>query len=92
MYKSNSYMDDIVDYIKRNLKKGYTKESLAQALLTQNYSKLEIKKAIEKVDEDLAKLAPQIEKPIIKHEIIDLDNIQVEPESFFSKLKRGLGF
>jgi len=92
MYKRNSYMDDVVEYIKRNLKKGYTKESLAQALLTQNYSKMEVKKAIQRVDEDLAKIAPKIEKPIIKHEIIDFSKIEVEPESFFSKLKRGLGF
>ena len=47
-------MQELSDYIRKNLKKGYTKESLRWALVSQGHSKLEVEKAIKKVDEDLA--------------------------------------
>ena len=65
-------MRDIINYIKRNLKKGYTKESLKWALLNQGYSKFEIERSLRKVDFELAQEAPPLEaKPIIKREIIN---------------------
>jgi len=81
-------MDDLVLYIKKNLKKGYTKESLKTALLIQNYTRMEIDKAIQRVDDELASEAPLIKtKPVIKHEFIYPDNFKVEPESFWEKIK-----
>lgn len=65
-------MKEIVQYIKKNLKKGYTKESLKWALVNQGYSNFEIRRAIKKADQELASQAPTLKtKPIIKYEIIE---------------------
>jgi len=70
MAKKGDYILELTDYIKKNLKKGYTKESLKWALVQQGHSKIEVEKAIKKVDESLANEAPVLEtKPIIKYEI-----------------------
>ncbi len=72
MFKNKTYMSELVDYIRKNLKKGYTKESLKWALVNQGYSVLEVQKAIKKADEQLANQAPILKtKPIIKYEIIE---------------------
>lgn len=71
------YEDSLVEYIKKNLKKGYTKESLKWALVNQGHSRREVEKALELVDEKLANEAPILEtKPEIKVEIIP----KVKPE------------
>jgi len=62
----------VVEYFKKNLKKGYTVESLRWALINQGYSRLHVQNAIEKVNKDLSEKAPVLkEKPVIKYEIID---------------------
>jgi len=65
-------MDELTAYLKKNMKKGYTRESLHFALLDQGYSKLAIEKAQKKVDEDLAHQAPILKtKPTIKYEVVE---------------------
>ena len=87
MFKRKSYMQELVEYIKKNLKKGYTKESLKWALINQGNSKLEIEKALRKVDEELAKEAPILKtKPEIRYEIIEP---KIEKESFWKRLFSG---
>ncbi|MFH1425662.1 MAG: hypothetical protein ABIG28_02970 [archaeon] len=72
MFKKRVLMDEITEYLKRNLKKGYTRESLHFALLNQGYSKLTIEKAQKKVDEDLSHQAPLLKtKPTIKYEVVE---------------------
>jgi len=67
----NSYIRQLVDYIKKNLKKGYTKESLKWALVNQGHSKIQVDKAMRFVDAELAMQAPILEtKPEIKVEVI----------------------
>lgn len=71
MFKKRNLIDDLVDYFKKNLKKGYTKESLRWALINQGYSKIEVEKAIKRADQELAESAPILKtKPEIKYEII----------------------
>ncbi len=80
-------MRDIINYIKRNLKKGYTKESLKWALLNQGYSKFEIERALRKVDFELAQEAPPLEsKPVIKREIMNSKKIHEEKKGFWRRL------
>ena len=70
---------NLVEYLKRNLKKGYTLESLKWALIGQGYPRTSIEKAIEDLNKDLAKQAPIFkEKPIIKYELIDENNNSVK--------------
>ncbi|MCX8159291.1 MAG: hypothetical protein N3D20_03355 [Candidatus Pacearchaeota archaeon] len=72
MGKKENYTQELKEYIKKNLRKGYTKESLRWALINQGHSRVEIDKAIKKVEEELAKEAPILQtKPEIKYELIE---------------------
>jgi len=66
------YITKLVEYFQKNLKKGYTPESLRWALINQGYSKAVIEKSLEQANKELAQEAPILkEKPRIKYEIID---------------------
>jgi hypothetical protein len=83
------YLQKVIDYFKKNLKKGYTLDSLRFALEMQGYSKALIDRAAEEVIKDLAREAPILkEKPIIKHEIIDQYNrpVKIKKKNFFERL------
>ncbi len=80
------YRRKLVEYIKRNLKKGYPIETLKIALINQNYSRPTIEEAIIEATNELASEAPTLkEKPKIEHQII-FDEPFVEKKSFFKKL------
>ena len=85
MMKRRDMMTDVTDYFKKNLKKGYTKESLKWALINQGYSRIEVEKALQRVDEELASEAPLLRaKPIIERNI---EPIGEEPKkSFWQRL------
>ena len=69
---SPGYRNKVVEYFKRNLKKGYTAESLKWALVEQGYTKTTVEQALEKAQKEFAEKAPVLrEKPKIKYEIID---------------------
>lgn len=69
------YKKKIVKYLKKNLSKGYTQDSLKWSLINQGYSRAIIEKAIEQTSQELAEVAPILkEKPVIKHQIIDENN------------------
>lgn len=64
--------NNLVLYFKKNLKKGYTLDSLKWALIGQGYPRSSVEKAMEIVNKELAKEAPVLkEKPIIKYEVFD---------------------
>ena len=66
------HVKNLTEYFKKNIKKGYTADSLKWALINQGYQKSSIEKAIEVAHQELAKEAPVFkEKPVITHEIID---------------------
>jgi hypothetical protein len=72
MEQTDTYLDQLTDYIKRNLKKGYTKDSLRWALIEQGNSRMEVEKAFLRVDKELAREAPILQtKPIIKYEVVE---------------------
>ncbi len=82
MLNEKGYIIELTNYIKKNLKKGYTKDSLKWALINQGYSKLEVEKAIKRVDEELVNEAPILKtKPQIKYEI-------VEPSEYAEKMEK----
>ncbi len=62
----------IADYIKKNLTKGYTLESLKWALINQGYPRMTVEVAIQQANKELAEEAPILkEKPVIKYEVFD---------------------
>jgi len=88
MVKKGDYVGELSDYIRKNLKKGYTKESLKWALVGQGHSKLEVEKAIKKAEMDLAREAPVLKtKPEITYQIVEpKDAVVEEKKSFWKKL------
>lgn len=74
------YKRKIVEYLKKNLKKGYTPESLKWALVKQGYSRTLIDASIKDANTELSKEAPVLkeEKPVITHEIVGEDNQPVQ--------------
>ena len=47
MEKPESYIQQLVKYIKKNIEKGYTTDSLRWALINQGYTRVEVQKAID---------------------------------------------
>ena len=88
MANPKAHIPEIVDYLKKNLKKGYTKDSLKWALISQGYTRLEVEKAIKKLDLDLANEAPILKtKPEIKYEVIDSDHkIEIKKGLFWKRM------
>ena len=81
----------LTEYIKKNMSKGYTSESLRWALINQRHSRVDVDKAIAQANKELAEQAPVVEKekPKIKHELYDADNklikIKVHKPFFLKK-------
>ena len=79
--RQTDYMQQLADYIKKNLSKGYTLDSLKFALQDQGYSRVSIDRAVQLANEQLAKLAPKmIEKPVIKVERIPISEQEEKPK------------
>lgn len=54
MKKDETYLSDKVNYIKRNLQKGYDKDSLKWALISQGNTKQEVEKAFAHAEREIA--------------------------------------
>ena len=79
-------MKNIMDYFKKNLKKGYTINALKIALLNQGYSKVAVEEAMRRVTRELAEKAPVLKtKPVIKYEIIDENDRPIRVRKSFLK-------
>ena len=86
MPKDLNYKSQLVNYIKKNLKKGYTKESLKWALFAQGHSKIEIERAFDRAEEEMAMDAPILKtKPEITYEIVEPKMPKEEKKSFWKK-------
>lgn len=87
MIKKGDYIGELSGYIRKNLKKGYTKESLKWALVNQGHSKLEVEKALKNVEDDMAKEAPVLKtKPEITYDVVEPRDAIVEKKSFWKRL------
>jgi hypothetical protein len=81
----NFYRKKLIEYIKKNLRKGYPVETLRVALVNQNYSRPTIDEAIKESMKEMASEAPVLkEKPQIEHEVI-VDEVPVK-KYFFRKI------
>jgi hypothetical protein len=86
----NTYKIKLVDYLKKNLRKGYPVDTLRIALINQGYLRTTIDEALKDAMNEMAKEAPAIkEKPQIEHEVVELvqdETPVVEKKSFWKKL------
>ena len=91
MQRPDDYLQQLADYVKRNLSKGYTVDSLKFSLMNQGYSRVAVENAIELANKQLASQAPLMkEKPQISYNLITEDKEItgiVEKKSFWQKLK-----
>jgi hypothetical protein len=77
----------LVDYIKENISKGYTVESLKWALLNQGYSRTLVLNAISTANKEIATTLPKLkEKPTINYELYD------QEDKLLAKAKKGKSF
>jgi hypothetical protein len=91
MVKKGDYVGELSDYIKKNLRKGYTKESLKWALVKQGHSKLEVEKAIRVAEDELSKEAPVLKtKPEITYDVVSPKDAIVEEKKPFWRRVLGL--
>ena len=87
MAKGENYIQQLAEYLRKNLKKGYTKDSLKWALINQGHSKLEVEKALKRLEEELSKEAPILKtKPEINYEVVEPKDAVLEKKSFWKRL------
>lgn len=78
--------EQLVEYFKKNLKKGYTPDTLKWALISQGYSRVVVEGALEDSQKEIAKEAPLFkEKPVIKYQLLDYENQPLEFKKSFWK-------
>lgn len=83
--KDKNYVQELADYVKKNLKKGYTKESLKWALVNQGHSRIEVDKAVRLVDAEMASSAPVLKaRPSMP--VVEFVPPVEEKKSFWSRL------
>jgi len=88
-----STKDQLTEYFKKNISKGYSSETLKWALVKQGYSRVEIERANEEAHKQLSEKAPVLrEKPNIKYELIDEEDKSVNVYPKKSWWKKLLGF
>ena len=75
---------NLVEHVKKNIKKGYTLDSLKWALIKQGYSRSLVEEALIIANKELSEEAPVLkDRPEIKHEV--LEEISTEPKKSFWK-------
>ncbi|HLC53383.1 MAG TPA: hypothetical protein VJK03_02460 [Candidatus Nanoarchaeia archaeon] len=86
MVKRGDYVQQLVEYLRKNLRKGYTMESLRWALINQGHSKLEVDKAIMRLEEELSQEAPVLNtKPEITYEVIEPPDAIIEKKPWWKR-------
>jgi hypothetical protein len=89
--RPKSQVRQLVDYIKKNLTKGYTLDSLRFSLMAQGYSRLSINEAIDIANKELAAdVPPMQEKPQIIHRIME-ESPEENPSAFKRFFKKIFG-
>jgi len=69
----------ISEYLKKNIAKGYTIDSLKWALINQGYPRMMVEMSIQQANKELAAKAPILkDKPVIKYEVIDEEGKSVD--------------
>ncbi|MEK6823550.1 MAG: hypothetical protein AABY06_00805 [Nanoarchaeota archaeon] len=91
MTNRRSSKEQLAEYFKRNLKKGYTADSLKWALINQGYSRVIVEETLNEAQKEMAKEAPLFkEKPRIDYQILDKDGKLVDVKKSWWKKIFGL--
>lgn len=89
--KKGDYIGQLAGYVKKNLGKGYTKDSLRYALITQGHSRMEVDKALKRAETELASEAPVLKTtPSITYDAEPLSDAPLADDKPFWKKWFGL--
>jgi len=70
--RGQEHKNKIMDYIRKNINKGYDEETLKWALISQGYSRVIVEESLSEIQKELAKQNnSEEEKPVIKYELLD---------------------
>lgn len=91
--KDANYIQNLIDYTKRNLKKGYSQDSLRWALINQGHSRLEVDKALSAAQAEVSKESMVSQRPASQQSQApqSMPSVSVEPEPKQSFWKRLFG-
>lgn len=82
-----TYKRKIIDYLKKNIKKGYPVVTLRFALINQGYLRTMIDESIEQAVKEMAKEVPVLkDKPQIEREVIIEEQPPVKKKSWWRRL------
>jgi hypothetical protein len=82
-----SYKRKIIDYIKKNSKKGYPLQTLKFALINQGYLRPMVEESLEQAVREMAREAPVLkESPKIEHEVVVDDTPVPVKKSWWKRL------
>ena len=82
----------LVDYVIKNLRKGYTADTLKYALLSQGCSRTSVNKAIEQAEKKVAEDKPKITHTVYTERKADAPTIIAEPHpTLWQKIKSIFG-
>ena len=84
--KDKTSGEEITEYLRKNAKKGYSLESLKWALIRQGHARIEVEKAIKKVEAELASQSAVVQKPQITLEQTSVEPIAEEKKSFWKRM------
>jgi len=81
--RESEYRNKLMDYLRKNMQKGYNTESLRWALVDQGYSRTMVDSAIKEASSEMSKLSAQREKPVITHEIVTEEPAEMPKKSWW---------
>jgi len=82
-----TYKRKIIDYIKKNSKKGYPLQTLKFALINQGYLRPMVEESIEQAVKEMAREAPVLkDKPQIEHEVVAEEPVVEKKKSWWRRL------
>ena len=82
-----SYKRKIIDYIKKNSKKGYPIQTLKFALINQGYLRPMVEESLEQAVKEMAREAPVLkDKPQIEREIVVDEPVVEKKKSWWRRL------
>ena len=95
MESRKTAIEQLTEYIKNNLVKGYNQDTLRFSLISQGYSKISVEKALEEANKKIAETVPEMkEKPqIIYRQVVDrTQSMEISQKPKKSFLKKVFGW
>ncbi|MEM2089839.1 MAG: hypothetical protein QXL88_01985 [Candidatus Pacearchaeota archaeon] len=87
--RKEDYLPQIVEYLRKNIQKGYKIDQLKWALINQGHSRVLVNKAIEIIEKEFPKVAKKEEQKVESlqtEEQPKTEIIEEKKRSFFFKL------